>query len=288
MSGGPDFICIGAEKAGTTWLHDNLRHHPDMWLPPPPHKELNYFNNKIPNARLQHLPRIGHGSLLRRYSPLLPSPRLETLRWLWRFNHHRNDSAHWYRSLFMHNDRISGDITPLYSTLDDRGVTFVRQTVNDDCKTILILRDPVSRYWSSIKMLYRYRKKDIRPADTDTLLRELSLPYMSLKSDYPRMINTWRNHFSREQFGIFYFDDLVRDNRMFLDSICEFIGADSSNWTPPALNKRSNRDKQLIKMPDELNSALSKHFLSELNELSDMLGGHATTWFANAQAYAQD
>ena len=187
----------------------------------------------------------------------------------------------------MHNDRICGDITPLYSTLDDRGVTFVRQTVKPDCKITLILRDPVSRYWSSIKMLYRFRNDDVRAADTDKLVKESSLPYMALKSDYPRMIKTWRNHFPEDQFGIFYYDDLVSDNRMFLDSICEFLGVDSSNWTPPALDKRSNRDKQLIRMPNELNSALSKHFLAELNELSDMLGGHATTWFANAQAHAQ-
>lgn len=38
----PDFLGIGAQKAGTTWLHENLCHHPDLYLPEP--KELHYFD----------------------------------------------------------------------------------------------------------------------------------------------------------------------------------------------------------------------------------------------------
>ncbi len=37
----PDFICIGAQKAGTTWLHRQLSGHPEIFLPPG--KELDYF-----------------------------------------------------------------------------------------------------------------------------------------------------------------------------------------------------------------------------------------------------
>src|ERR1700751_3860857 len=38
----PDFICIGAQKAGTGWLYEQLRAHPDFWMPPV--KELHYFD----------------------------------------------------------------------------------------------------------------------------------------------------------------------------------------------------------------------------------------------------
>ena len=38
----PDFLTIGAEKAGTTWLHQQLAGHPSIRTPPM--KELNYFN----------------------------------------------------------------------------------------------------------------------------------------------------------------------------------------------------------------------------------------------------
>lgn len=38
----PDFLCIGAQKAGTTWLHENLKCHKDVFLPRI--KELHYFD----------------------------------------------------------------------------------------------------------------------------------------------------------------------------------------------------------------------------------------------------
>ena len=38
---GPDFICIGAQKSCTSWLHWNLFFHPDTAMPP--EKESNYF-----------------------------------------------------------------------------------------------------------------------------------------------------------------------------------------------------------------------------------------------------
>jgi hypothetical protein len=38
----PDFICVGAQRAATTWLHNCLQEHPDISLPEG--KELHFFN----------------------------------------------------------------------------------------------------------------------------------------------------------------------------------------------------------------------------------------------------
>jgi len=40
----PSFLCIGAQKAGTTWLHNMLRQHPELFLPET--KELSFFDLK--------------------------------------------------------------------------------------------------------------------------------------------------------------------------------------------------------------------------------------------------
>ena len=42
MSNEPDFLGIGAQKAGTTWIHKNLSKHPDLYLPP--EKEIHYWD----------------------------------------------------------------------------------------------------------------------------------------------------------------------------------------------------------------------------------------------------
>ena len=38
----PNFLGIGAQKAGTTWLYKNLRKHPQLYLPET--KEIHYFD----------------------------------------------------------------------------------------------------------------------------------------------------------------------------------------------------------------------------------------------------
>jgi hypothetical protein len=44
----PDFLGIGVQKAGTTWLWANLRCHPELFLPPK--KELHFFNFHFYNS----------------------------------------------------------------------------------------------------------------------------------------------------------------------------------------------------------------------------------------------
>src|SRR5438105_11482287 len=46
---GPDFCCVGAQKGGTGWLYEQLRAHPDFWMPPL--KELHYFDRMWRSAR---------------------------------------------------------------------------------------------------------------------------------------------------------------------------------------------------------------------------------------------
>jgi len=43
----PHFLIIGAQKAGTTWLHHNLQIHPRIWMP---EFEVHYFDRKIEEA----------------------------------------------------------------------------------------------------------------------------------------------------------------------------------------------------------------------------------------------
>lgn len=286
MSIGPEFLCIGAEKSGTTWLYDNIRYHPEVWLPPPLYKELNYFDDRVPNKELIHFGSIYRGNLLKRYSPLLGSPRWDTFRWLWRYNHNPDKSMNWYRSLFNKEGKICGDISPHYSTLDERGVEYVRRTVGDKCKVLIILRDPISRSWSSIKMLYRYRNVNITQADEMVIIRELQQPFMALKSDYSRMLETWRIYFNENNFMVFFYDDLLRDKVAFLREISRFIGIRDYEWVSPKLNKVSNKDNDKIPMSASLKSSISKLYLPELEKLSDMIDSHSTTWLIKARKSA--
>jgi len=71
----PDFLVIGAQKAGTTWLHGNLLYHPEVWVPPI--KELNYLNHRFaPSADgWEATSRVRQAEDARRYYASLPSLR---------------------------------------------------------------------------------------------------------------------------------------------------------------------------------------------------------------------
>lgn len=88
----PDFLGIGAQKAGTTWLHQNLQHHPDFYFPP--HiKEIRFFDARFYMSPAQYAaffepagPRVtgditpGYGALpisrIRFVRKLIPDARL--------------------------------------------------------------------------------------------------------------------------------------------------------------------------------------------------------------------
>jgi hypothetical protein len=66
----PDFLIIGAQKAGTTSLHVSLRKHPDVWLPRM--KEVHFFDWAYTNGidwYLEHFEDAGDETVVGETSP---------------------------------------------------------------------------------------------------------------------------------------------------------------------------------------------------------------------------
>jgi len=75
----PDFLGIGAQKAGSAWLYQNLRNHPDLYLPD--RKELHYFDRKFHKslAYYSHMFRTGCDKITGEITPaysILPSQKI--------------------------------------------------------------------------------------------------------------------------------------------------------------------------------------------------------------------
>ena len=105
----PQFLCIGAQKAGTTWLYQNLKSHPDVWLPPI--KELHFFDDGTPKGIFRgywsNIQRANQKEAWRNIVFLLKLSLLpKTMRS--------------YGKLFPEiKEQISGEITPAYARLDE-------------------------------------------------------------------------------------------------------------------------------------------------------------------------
>jgi len=114
-----------------------LEAHPDFWMPPV--KELHYFN-ELGRARPVRSARA-RDETGRKF--------LENVRFLSARSH--LDLEDYGRLFACKGSRISGDITPAYSILNDE---IIERVVNSfpNLKVIFLARDPVERAWSQLSM----------------------------------------------------------------------------------------------------------------------------------------
>jgi hypothetical protein len=223
----PDFICIGAQKAGTTWLDKNLRRHPKVWLPPV--KEVHYFDDLyLPGARawtVDHRRRRG-AQALRRYIQKTPIPEWDA-RYIARIAEFVAAplSDAWYGHLFglAGKDKICGEITPDYATLPAEGIAHVL-ALNPQVKIILLLRDPIDRAWSHIRMM-AHNRNVAGPENIAAFALEKGgvLRGAIARSDYPAILAAWRNAIPQNKLHIDFMDNISSNPAGVLEGVCAFL-----------------------------------------------------------------
>lgn len=200
----PDFLLIGAPKAGTTALHAALAHHPDLYLSPV--KEPKFFLCDGPPPR-------GVG----------PGDAHSYREWVWR----RDD----YERLFdaAPPGTLLGESTPLYLA-DDAAHERIHALV-PGARLLVILRDPVDRAYSNWAHLWadglepisdfvRACGEEQRRADAGwaPFWRYLGLGL------YGAQLQHLGTLFPPEQIHLIRYKDLVDEPTATLDGICRFLG----------------------------------------------------------------
>src|SRR5215475_7789116 len=261
----PDFLCVGAQKGGTSWLYRQLDRHPDFWMPPV--KELHYFNSLNRTKRF-HPPRCKD----QRDTSFLDSMKsLSALSYIDLEN---------YGQLFKHKGPlVSGDISPAYSTVGDE---IIQRVVNSfpNLKVIFLARDPVERAWSQLSMGVRLGM--ISPFDTtdaDEVVRNLLNPGVLLRSHPSKIVARWKRYVRPDLFRIFFFDDLEKNPAELQRSILQFLGADP-NKSNGRLKADDNQDatRKKLRLTDRVRSRVAQFFEQELKACAAELGGPAKEW----------
>ena len=261
----PDFLCVGAQKAGTSWLYRQLVEHPDFWMPPV--KELHYFDelSRTPSVASAH---ARDGRDLR---------FLESIK---RLSARSHLDLELYARLFAAKEALlSGDITPAYSMLNDE---LIERIVSyfPNLKVIFLARDPVERAWSQLSMGVRLR--NISPfdaADIDEVLRNLLNPGVLLRSHPSKIVARWKRYVRAELFRVYFFDDLERNPAELRRSIVKFLGADPekpSGRLKADHNRNASGNK--LRLTTKVRSRIAQFFEQELKACAVELGGPARQW----------
>jgi len=199
-----DFLIIGAQKAGTTWLWNMLDQHPGTDLPNK--KEIHYFG----------------GAELYRQGPG------------WYYSHFDN----------LRSDLLTGEASTSYlfdripywentsrsiEYPDDlSSIPELVAAENPDAKIVVVLRDPVHRALSAYK--HWMRQGNLSPLLGLRRTAE-ELPKMRILEYgfYARYLAEWEKVFPKDQMCVLVFEEDVKSNPdAGLRAIYEFLGLDAT------------------------------------------------------------
>lgn len=286
----PYFLCIGAQKAGTTWLHHNLSQQPGVWLPPV--KELHFLDHMAPSLARRVLGSPSHHALARTHlaaaAAALIARRgdMESFRLAWRLAFSKRNWD-WYSSLFP--DRaglICGEICPGYARLSRDVIRSVVQR-NPNIKIIYLLRDPIDRAWSSVAMHFRERgEQTIDAIDRDNIIKRIRYPKFFAHCKYDDNIENWLSAVPPAQMYFGFFERIAAEPREYLSDILSFLGvAEMPAASAPA--ERINAGKGEV-VDASIESELAALLHDEAARAHDRFGNvHTAKWLAHAQAVAQ-
>ena len=253
---GPDFIGIGAQKAGTTWLLEQLSQHPGVFTPAT--KELHFFNGRDLGHPLTYFGRVRLDTWHGRFYRLQTRRALRALReqpkdadrWWLAAYHLGPRTAASYRRIFRGaGQKLCGEFTPDYGPISEQEIQRAIRMF-PSAKFILVLRDPVDRRWSNI--LHVLRATGRRP-DTMSAAELKAVLDNDEIGDYQAILSSWESHLEPERLGIFFYDDLVESPRSFYRQVVEFIGADP-DFEPSDLSVRVHETRSLGEMPPDIES----------------------------------
>ena len=273
----PDFLGIGAQKAGTTWLDANLRRHPDIWMPWI--KELQYFNELyIPGHRAwtaRHRTERAQRALRGHLNATFAKgrdPDLHLLHGIAEVGIGPISDA-WYGRIFAHagHDQICGEITPEYGLLPRAGIAHLRR-LNPNARIILLLRDPIERNWSHIRMMAR------KTPGLD-LLAATEMADVRARADYPRMIGDWRRALGERNLHIDTLDAIGREPFAVLERVCAFLGVPYDGKHFPRAEEHVH-EGEAIEIPPAVHARLKQQLRPVYEGLARLFPDLAETWMA--------
>ena len=199
----PDFVIVGAMKAGTTFLHSILSEHPEIYMPS--QKEPHYFLLANKNDFVVPQGKTGFTGII--------------------------EDETTYRNLFRSKKakQISGEASVHY--LVDENAAKNIYDYNPNCKVVMLLRNPVDRAYSAYTAC---RSWGVEPRHTfeEAIREEMSgerdgwwYAFRYLYSGlYSLHAKRFIDVFEPRSIFVINFDDLRDNPKKVVDDVCDFLG----------------------------------------------------------------
>jgi hypothetical protein len=252
----PDFLILGPQRTGTSWLYSALSRHPQIFLTEP--KETYFFS-----ALKYRQPERFVTDDLRWYLRHFRDPPLryaaKCVRSVWRFRE-------------FYAPKMRGEATASYAALDYDVIEEITR-LNPRIKAILMVRNPIDRAWSHAKKdLLRGDRCRLENLSKETLHGFLLRPYQISCGRYTEQLGNWTRVLSPGYLFVGRFDDIVARPRGLLLDIMRFLGVRAEErYIDASVDVPVNVTAKLD-MPESVRRLLTGLFTDELRNLEARLG----------------
>ncbi len=200
-----NFIGIGVQRSGTSWLYNALRQHPEVSFGM--QKEINFFNetNCFYNEEV------------------MPKNFSKGIKW-------------YLRQLNLKEGKMNGEISPSY--FSDEYASYRIKELFPNVKILAILRNPIDRAYSQYRFFCSGSRCHLH-GNFDTAVRKY--PEFIERGFYYKHLKKYYELFPRGNVGTFIYDDLAENPQKFLSDIEKFLGI--SEFMPENLFKKVNQPR---------------------------------------------
>ena len=270
------FVCVGAQKAGTTWLSKLLSAHPEIFVTPV--KEIHYFDQA--QGLSDKLSAYKRWSRFRKHTGRFLSgsqgakQKRRDLRWYMNYlKGPINDD--WYVKLFQESPdhRISGEFTPEYTLIGLDGYAHIRRLA-PNAKVLFVLRKPSEQAWSQYLHFRDRRNNEI---DAGEAIRFWQTDYSIKMRNYAFTLGQLYEVFDKSNVHVIFYEELIDDTSRSLHELYEFLDVSPFDL-PTDLIKTVYNKSPKFDMVNELDAYLEAECLKITDDVLELVGRVPRAW----------
>ncbi len=174
---------------------------------------------------------------------------------------------------------LCGEMTPEYAIMPLEQIAVLKQH-HPDVQLFLMVRNPIDRAWSAIKMTYKYYKMDMAALTPERTIKGITTGKTAELGRYDQILQNWLTYFKPEQLHILFFDDLATGYRDILHHCCETIGvsADFFDQIPDRLLADPSMQGDRMSLSPDVYAACVEFYQPAIEFLANYTGRDLAVW----------